>query len=346
MMAAKKPSKLGGKEAVFIVKPVAKGHGLDYLHIVLGVLVVILVAFAFVLASSKPATVISGCTANSTGCSTPQHNASAVLSAADQALVYYSSLNTSLSLLPYYALVNESTASYVPSGKYWLVVTPYLSPYNKSITYNFTMLLYDSNLTVKNAFINSLVPSASRTKSVVALGTIAIDATAACNTTRPIPIYLITDPYAPGAIDAISKLINASSLYGNSIDSQYFMVFSKYAIAKYQVFGVPQTQLMGNYMYCASKQPGFRQFISNLSIAYTGEPLSNLTLTNVAEGSSLDLGSLHACLSNSSTAINYQAELASRFNITSTPQIIVNCKYLTLPQTLDYAINYSLKGAS
>jgi hypothetical protein len=347
-MAAKKPSnKMSGKEAVFIVKPVIKGHGLDYLHVVLGVLVVILIAFAFVLANSKPANVISsGCGANSISCSTPQHNASVVLSAANHALVYYASLNTSLSLLPYYSLVNESTASYVPGGKYWLVVIPYLSPYNKSITYNFTMLVYDSNLTVKNAFINSIVPSESKTDSVVALGTVGIDQTAACNATKPIPIYLITDPYSPGALPAIGRLINASATYGNSIDAQYFMVFSKYAITKYTAFGVQQTQLLGNYMYCASKQPSFRQFISNLSIAYTGQPLNNLTLTNVAEGSALNMGSLGACLSNSSTAINYQAELASRFNITSTPQIIVNCKYLTLPQTLDYAINYSLKSAS
>lgn len=335
---------LTGKEPVFIVKPVMKGHGLDYLHLTLVVLIVVLVGFALALAYSKPATLVAGCGANSTTCSTPTHNESAVLSAADHALVYYASINSSISLLPYYSLVNRSTASYVPAGRYWLVVIPYLSPYNTSVTYNFSMLMYDSNLTVKNAFVNSVRPAASKGRSVVALGTVGIDDTAACNTTRPIPVYLITDPYAPGALSAIGRAINASAMYGNSIGFRYFMVFSSYAISKYPGFGVQQTQLLGSYMYCASKQGNFPQFMSNLSIAYTGQPLNNLTLGDVAHGSGLQIGALAACLANSSTAINYQAQLASSYNITSTPQFIVNCKYLTLPQTLGYAINYSLRG--
>ncbi|MDE1865471.1 MAG: hypothetical protein KGH94_02430 [Candidatus Micrarchaeota archaeon] len=336
-----KDERLSGKEPVFIIKPVAKGHGLDYLHLALAVLVVVLIGFAFALAYSKPAQ-ISTC--NSISCGNPQHNESQVLSAANHALVYYSSLNTSLSLLPYYSKVNQSTAFYVPSGKYWLVVIPYVNPFNGLITYNFSMTVYDSNLSIKNAFINSIVPAKIQGKSVVGFGTISVDNTAVCNTTGPMPVYLITDPYAPGAFAAIRTLINASSAYGSRIDSKYFMVFSKYAISKYQGFGLQQTQLLGNYMYCASKQPNFKQFMSNLSIAYTGQPLDNLTLGDVARGSSLDMENLASCLSNSSTAINYQADLASNYNITSTPQLIVNCKYLTIPQTLYYAINYSLKG--
>lgn len=344
-MASKKTkdARLGGKEPVFIIKPVAKGYGLDYLHMTLGVLVVILIAFAFVLASSKPA-VVSGCASNSTSCNLPQHNQSQVLSAANHDLVSYASINTSLSLLPYYSLVNRSTASYVPSGKYWIVNIPYVTPFNRSIIYNFSMIITDSNLSVKNAFINTIPPHSISGKSVAGLGAISIDNTAACNVTKPIPVYLITDPYAPGAFAAINTLINASSSYGNSIDARYFMVYSDYAISKYNGFGAAQTQLLGNYMYCASKQRNFSEFMSNLGIAYNGQPLDNVSLQGVAKGSSLDIGTLTACLQNSSTAINYQAALASNYNITATPQLIVNCKYLTIPQTLDYAINYSLKN--
>ncbi len=338
----KRSNGLGGKEPVFIVKPVARGHGLDYLHVTLVVLVVVLVGLAFALAYSKPANLVS-CQGNSSGsCGSPQHNQSQVLAAADHALVYYSSLNTSLSLLPYYSLVNRSTASYVPSGKYWLVIIPYLSPFNRNTIYNFSMLISDSNLSVRNAFVNSVTPSAKGGESVAALGTVGIDDLAACNVTKPIPVYLITDPYAPGAFAALRSALNASSLYGNSIATKYFVVFSSYAISRYPGFGLQQTQLLGDYMYCASRQRNFGQFVSNLSIAYTGQPLNNLTLYDVAEGSSLNTGSLAACLDNSSQTINYQAQLAASYNITSTPQFIVNCKYLTLPQTLDYAINYSL----
>ena len=64
-------------------------------------------------------------------------------------------------------------------------------------------------------------------------------------------------------------------------------------------------------MYCASKQPNFRQFISNLSIAYTGEPLNNLTLARLRRARRSTCSALNACIANSSTAIDYQAELAS-----------------------------------
>ncbi len=341
-------SKLSGKEPVFIVKPVIKGHGLDYLHITLAVLVIILIGVAFALTFSKPATVVTqSCQSSNSiaGCG-PAHNQSQVLSAAEHALVYYGNINSSLSLLPYYSLINSSTAYYVPSGKYWLVLIPYLSPFNRAAVLNFSMLIYDSNLSVKSAFVNSLTPINEGGKSVVGLGTVGLDNTAVCNTTRPLPVYLITDPYAPGALPAIRTTINASAKYGDSIDVKYFMVFSSYAIAKYQGYGVQQTQQLGNYMYCASKQQNFRQFISNLSIAYTGQPPSDATLEDVALGSSLNATALNACLSNSSTAIDYQAEFASHYNITSTPQLIVNCKYITIPQTLDYAINYSLARVS
>lgn len=333
--------KLSGKEPVFIVKPVVKGYGLDYLHISLLVLIVILVALSFSLAYMKPAVTVQPAN-NST--SSPTHNQSQVLSAAEHALVYYGNYNTSLSLLPYYSLINRSTASYVPSGKYWLVLIPYLSPFNSNAVYNFSVTIADSNLSVRNAFINTIAPVNEGGKTVVGLGTVSVDQTAVCNVTKPLPVYLITDPYAPGALPAISSAINASSKYGGSIDVKYFMVFSKYAIAHYQGFGIQQTQQLGNYMYCASKQSNFRQFVSNLSIAYTGEPLNNLTLSDVAQGSSLNMQALNACIVNSSTAINYQAEFASNYNITSTPQLIVNCRYLTIPQTLDYAINYSLRS--
>jgi hypothetical protein len=346
MKQNKQKDRPGGKEEVFIVKPVVKGYGLDYLHLTLIILVVILVALSFSLTLAKPATLVRCSNSTSaSGCSSPSaplHNESQVLSAAEHALVFYGSLNTSLSLLPYYSLVNRSTVSYVPSGKYWLVVIPYVSPFNRSVIYNFSMIVTDSNLSVRNAFINSVTPVANAGKSVVALGTVGVDQTAACNTTKPIPIYLITDPYAPGAFQAIDSAINASARYGNSIAVKYFMVFSSYSISRYQGFGTGQTQLLGNYMFCASKQRNFRQFMSNLSIAYTGEPLDNLTLAQVAQGSMLNTSSLNGCLTNSSTAIDYQAVFAQRYNITSTPQLLVNCKYLTIPQRLDDAIDYSL----
>ncbi len=345
MARAKKVDALKGvKEPVFIVKPVARGYGLDYLHVTLVALVVILAGLAFALSFMKPAVVLkcaNGTTANGT-CATSVHTSNQVLLSVEKALANYQSVNSSLSLLPYYSLVNRANASYMPSSGRWLVVIPYIDPYNTSITLNFSMLVSDANLTILRAFIQSINPRVSYNETVVGPGSIEIDGAPSCTTTKPVDAYMITDPYAPGAISALRTAFNASRRYGSEINMSYYIVFSRYAISRYQGFGEAQTQAIGDYIFCASKQRGFGDFLSNLSIAFTGQPLSNYTLSDVAQGSSLNMSEMDSCLAGSTQALDYQAQLASKYNIVSTPQFVVDCRYLTIPQTLGYAINYSL----
>jgi hypothetical protein len=326
------------------VKPLVKGYGLDYLHLTLIVLVVVLVVLAFALTFSKPPVAV-GCanTLNAQNCTTsaPVHNATQVLQIAEHEIAAYRNLNTSLSLLPYYSMVNRSTVSYVPTKKYWLVVVPYLDPYNSSVVFNFSMLVYDSNLSVGYTFINSVRVEPTASESAAGLGILSDDSISACDT-KPLPVYLITDPYAPGALPAIEAAINASREYGSSINMSYFYIFSGYAISKYSGYTAPVTQQLGSYLACASRQRNFAQFISNLSSAYSGNPLSNYTLYQIALGSSLNTTSLNSCLAKSAQILDVESGLASTYNITSTPQFVVNCRYFTIPQTLGYAINYSL----
>jgi len=73
------------KEPVFIVKPALKRGGLDYLHISLIALVIVLIALAFSLAFFKQGTVVKNCyygVVNGT-CATQQYNSSQVLSGKD-----------------------------------------------------------------------------------------------------------------------------------------------------------------------------------------------------------------------------------------------------------------------
>lgn len=348
---------MNGKEPVFLVKPIVRGHGLDYLHLTLAALVVILIVLAFALSFSKPAVILK-CSqiVNNQTCvnstTTPQtysynalHTKSQVLSAAESALPYYQTLNTSLSLLPYYSIVNKANISYVPSDREWIVVIPYLDPYNNAV-YNTSMTLYDSNLSVAGAYLQSVRPVESSSESVTALGAIALTDKTTCTTSNGVvPVYLITDPYAPGAIPSLYSAVNASREFGGKLNLTYYFIFSSYAISKYAGFGQAQTQEIGRYTFCASKQPSkFGDFLSNMSTAFTGEPLSNQTLFDVATGSSLNMASMQSCLTNSSQALDYQSQLASSYNIVATPQFVVDCKYLSIPQTVDYAINYSLGG--
>lgn len=333
------------KEPVYILKPAVKNFGLDYLHMELIAIVIILVALAFALAYFKPGTVITSCAYGAVNgtCTVPIHNSTQVLAAAEKIIASYATLNTSFSLLPYYALVNESKLSYLQNQSDWLVIVPYTDPFLSNTIFNFSMLLSDSNLTLENSFTQMIKPALYTNNSVVAPGTVSLYGSALCTTSKPVPVYMVTDPYASGVIPALYTALNASKHYGNEINMSYYFIFAGSAIPLYGGYGLESTQLLGRYLSCASKQSSFNNFLSNLSIAYKDVPLSNSTLYDIAQGSSLNTSALNTCMANSVTSLNYQAKVAALYNVVTTPEFIVNCKYATIPQTLNLAINYSLR---
>ncbi len=330
--------------AVFLVKPVSKRFGLDYLHISLIVLVLVLIALSVSLSNFKPSVISHNCqygVINNT-CATPKYNSSDAISAAEKILASYSTINSSLSLLPYYSLVNRSRAYYLLNGSMWEVVVPYTDPFTNELI-NVSMLLYSSNLTLAEPFTQMIKPLQYTQNYVAAPGTIGIAGKTACSSSAPIPIYFVTDPYAPGALNGMAAGINASKDFGNKVNVSYKFVFSDYSIGFYKSYGVNETQAMGEYLACASAQPRFPAFLANLSKVYYGSPISNFTLDQVAIGSGLNISTFSACMDNVSTTLDYQAKFSQYYNITtSAPTFIVNCKYLSLPQTLNESIRYSL----
>jgi len=88
-------------------------------------------------------------------------------------------------------------------------------------------------------------------------------------------------------------------------------------------------------------QPKFYGFLYNLSKIFSGTPMSNYTLYQTAYGSGLNITQLNACLSNSTTLLTKESDLAKFYNVVSVPQFIINCEYTSLPQTLINAVNYS-----
>jgi len=331
------------EEPVFIVKPVLKNYGLDYLHIALIVLVVILVALAFALATFKQATIVKNCQygiINGTCAPLPYTNAQ-VLQAVGKILASYSNINTSLSLLPYYSLVNESKIYYIASSNSWLVIVPFKDPYVSNTIYNYSVIL-NSNLSISQAYLQTIKPLYYTNDSVVSPGVISVYGKTLCSTTKPIPLYLIVDPYAPGAMQAISLAARASSLYNDSLNVSYDFVFSSYAQNFYAQYGTAYTQNIARYLFCAYKQGRMPAFVSNLSSVFSGYPLSNSTLAGIANGSKLNMNELNQCLSSSYTALAYQAELANFYNVVYTPAFIANCKYEAIPQTLNNTVAYAL----
>ena len=343
---ARQAKKVSGKEPVFIIRPASERFGLDYLHISLIVLVVILVALTFALSIFRQGVVLKDCQygiVNGT-CMSPRYNSSEALAAAERILASYATINTSLSLLPYYSLVNESRVSYLQGQDGWLVVIPYINPLAQNEISNLTLML-DANLTLESPSLQTISPVRHTNNSVAGLGVVSIYGKALCTTSKPVPVYLITDPYAPGSIQSIYDAAGAAGKFNGSINMSYYFIFSDYSARFYSGYGMQKTQALGQYLLCASRQPDrLVSFLSNLSIIYQGVPISNYTLDQVVAGSGMDTGMFNSCLANATTTLNYQSELARLYGVTSTPEFITDCRYASIPQTLGYAINYTLRS--
>lgn len=342
-MAERKPRK-AKQEPVFIVKPALKHGGLDYLHISLIALVIILIALAFSLTYFKPATLLKNCQygiVNGT-CTTPEYNSTQVLGAAGRILASYSYINTSLSLLPYYSEMNMANATFMPSQNSWLVDVPYVDPLASNQVFHLSMVLSGSNLSLVRSYIQSISPTQHTNNSVVAFGTVQIYGKYLCTNKEPIPVYAVIDPYAPGAFSGIAKAINLTDAYRGRLNMSYDFVFTNYSSKWYAGYGTYQTQLLGMYLFCSSRQSGIAAYANNVSKVFDGRPLSNQTLYQTAVGSGLDIASMNACLANSTATLSYQAQLAKFYNILFTPQFIIDCKYSAIPETAGSAVNYTL----
>ena len=329
----------------FLVKPAVNGLGLDYIHLSLIALVLILVALSFSLSIPKHATsTVASCgygLQKNGSCVLPLHTGAEALLSAERILADYGYTNSSLSLLPYYSFVNSSKVSYLNSTKEWLVVIPYNDPFTKELL-NISMLLYDSNLSLAEPFMEMIKPVSLHNNTVVYPGVVSIYGRTLCTSNSSTPVYLFTDPYAPGALRSIDVALNASEHYGTRINMSYFFIFAGNSVNFYHSYGVGTTQEMGRYLACASRQEEFGSYIADLRKVYYGAPLTNTTLAQLAAGAGFNMSAFGSCLQNSSNMLNSQASMSNLYGVISTPEFVVGCKYSTIPQKLDNAINYTL----
>ena len=317
--------------------------GLDYLHISLIVLVIVLIGLAFALAYFKPGAILEDCQygiQNGT-CVSMAANDTQVMQALGRVLAGYSTSNSSLSLLAYYSLVNRTTVSYLPSTKGWLAVVPYVNPFDDNKTFNVSFV-FSANLTLEQPFISMVGPPGYANSTTVAFGTVSLDGRSFCAYSKPVPTYFITDPYVPGFIGYLSNAISTAKRYGAEVNMSYYFISSNYAASEYGQYGIQETQNLQRYLACASQQGGFGQFVSNLSVAYGGSPLSNSTLHDIVLGSKLNTSEFAACMDNVTGRLAGQTTLAAFYGINSVPAFIVDCKYETIPATVSAAINYTL----
>ncbi len=331
------------KAPVFLVRPASKAGGLDYLHITLIILVVILIGLAVALTRFSSVKLVN-CQygiVNGT-CANEVSNSTQAIMAARRIMASYSTVNTSLSLLPFYTLPNSYTATYLPQNGGWLVYTPYQDPYTGA---NIIMyLVLNNNLTLNTSVMQTLSPIKETDNYVVAPGVVSLSGKSDATTSTPIPVNLILDVYAKGSISAIQSAINASLKYKGEVNVSYDFIFTNASVSKYAEYGKGNTQILASYIFCASSRPEFSNFILNLSKVFSGNPIDIPELNAVSNGTGINYTYMQSCLSNSSKPLYYQSLFAQLYNVTSTPEFIVNGKYQTISTKLDQAINYSLSN--
>ncbi|MCL4380727.1 hypothetical protein M1141_00440 [Candidatus Marsarchaeota archaeon] len=345
--ANKSSASTAEKSPIFLVKATKRG-GLDYLHISLIALVLILIALAYSFAKLKPLnscsspnqTVSYGILNNS--CVRLENNNTQVLHAVEKAIAGYASTNTTFSLLPYYSYINRTKIYYLENQDRYFVQVPFKDPLNNQ-TLNFSMLFNSNTLALISAYTQSLVMPQNTSNRAVSFGTVKLAGKVACasSLSNSIPVYLFNDPYSPGAFSSIINASKGGGKYANANISYYF-IFGSSSTRLYNSYGVERTQLLGDYLACASKQHNFYGFAVNLSKIYNGVPMQNYTMYQTALGSGINTTQLNACISNSSSILTSQSNLAKFYNVVSVPEFIVNCEYTSLPQTLSNAINYSI----
>ena len=338
-----KQSKIVIKKATpaFIVKSATRRGGLDYLHITLIVLVVVLVGLALSL-SRFSAVKLVNCeygVVNGT-CASQSYNSSAVLMSAKKIIAGYLSSNTSLSLIPYYTIPSEYNAIYAPVSQKWFVYTPYIDPYTNQTVGMFLVL--NKNLSLNESLSQTIPPSYTSNDYVIANGTVKLAGHVASTTSKPIPINLVVDPYSKDSVRAIEAMINASKTFGNEITPKYDFIFTATAQSKYQSFGIVETQALASYIFCASNQTEFPSFMNYTSVAFTGNPVPVSSLDTITNQSGINYTYMRECVLNSAKPLYYQSLFAQFYNITTTPEFIVNGEYETISTRLNASIGYAL----
>lgn len=353
-MAMNKKTKKDNKvkeieESSVLVKPISRFGGLDNIHLAMLILITILIATLLLVSYSSPIAYNQTAKNNTqhcpyyvnSSCITPTHNSSEVLMAASTLLASYTYLNSSLSILPFYTNISKAKVSFIPLQDAWYVSVPSSPPPNNA-TFYINMVISDKNLSAITPFIEMTRPSTNNRNYVVSDGVIQIYGKSSCASSNKTEMYWFMDPYSPGAISSLNKMIELENYFGSSLNLTPEMMFSpQYSGTVASVHGNNNTRALGSYIYCASKEPQFPNFVSALESAYSGSYLSPNTLYLLARSSGMNMTSLSSCLSSSYSAINAQNYFSNYENIVSSVAVVTDCQYLAIPQTAMQSVCYA-----
>jgi hypothetical protein len=328
------------KEPSIIIRPIGKLGGLDNLHATFIVVIALLFILLLVVSYSKPIVIITNSTQTNISASGAVHTIAQIKDIASRVLASYSTVNSSLSLLPFISNVSGMSASYIPTATSWYVQLS-AKNFGSGPTFAVAFAINDIDTSKITPLIQTAVPSHISDNKVVAEGIVKLANKVTCINTTQTQVYWFIDPYATGAV---SSLLNATSIernFGSSVNLTMKVIFSSDTQRIASSYGLNNAEDLGRYIYCASQQRNFSSFVSNLNSIYASSYVSQGVLSSTANFSRLNFTQLDGCLGSSQQVLNTQSLLAKYYNITQTPMEVVNCQYLSIPQTVGKALCYS-----
>ncbi len=345
-MASKKSGIGNIKEKSIIIKPIGSRGGLDGIHLALIVLVIILVLLVVSISYTKEIIIRNESAANCTygaangTCMIPKSTAAGISSAFSRIIASYANSNSSLSLIPY--LANTSTASeqYLPYSKAWL---SRISGYNPATnqSFYFAAMINDTNNSKFIPFVEVTKPTNLTKNSVVSTGVVKLAGKYACTIQKPTQVLWFIDPYSPGAISSLSNAIAIEKRFNSSVNLTLKMLYTQASVKVANAYGLAEAQALSGYLFCASLQPNFSRFSEDLNSLYTGSYVSSQTLGIISNQTGLNYTAMSSCLNSYPQVFERQNLLSNYYNITTSPIVVTNCDYMSLPQTAEEAVCYS-----
>ena len=345
-MAKKKEDVSRIKEKSVIIRPISKNGGLDSIHLALIVLVIVLVLLVAAISYTKEIVIknesVSNCTYGTVNgtCSSPISTSSQIKAAFESIIASYSTSDSSLSIVPYLSNTNTISVQYLPASKEWLAGISGFNPTTNQSFY-FEALINDSDNSQFTPFIEIAKPANLSQNKLVSTGVIKLANKYSCLQTKPVQVFWFIDPYSPGSIASLSNMTALEKRFNSSVNVTMKMLYTQSSVGIAKQYGIANAQALSGYLFCASLQKNFSKFSENLNSIYTNSYVSPQTLASIANQTGLNNTQLSSCLANYPQVFERQNLLSSYYNITTSPAVVTNCEYESLPQTVQNAVCYA-----
>ncbi len=176
-----------------------------------------------------------------------------------------------------------------------------------------------------------------------------------------INVEIFSDPYDLAEIQLKPVIEEALRDFNELIDFHYNYIASYSANALYPVYGIDDTVLAAEFIYCASEQGKYLEFDRHVRGIYCNKgsidettdqeliycevgntrlekPLTQDEIDNAVEWTNLDLNRLDECRQSVREKFEESEGNAKEFGVISTPSALVDCRYLILTANLKNVI--------